>query len=65
MHDCDGEREPLANAERQIQGPMVDVAGQTETFDQVGDARRRLLRRQVIQMGMQCEILPNSQFGIE
>ena len=43
MDDRDRERKPLADAKRQVQRAMVEVIGQAETIDQIGDARRRLV----------------------
>ena len=43
MDDGDGEREPLANAQGQIQRALIEIVRQAESLDQLGDARRRLL----------------------
>ena len=65
MHDGDGEREPLADAERQIEGALVDIIRKAEAVDQFGNARFRLARRQMEQARVKIEVLPNRQFRIE
>ena len=65
VDDRDGEREPLANPERQIRGALIEIVGEAEPPDQLGDPRRRFLRRQMKKPRMQFEILPDRQFRIE
>lgn len=65
VHDRDGEREPLADAERQILGALVDMIRETEAFDQFGNARFPLSRRQVEQARVQIEVLPDREFRIK
>ena len=57
----DGEREPLADAERQIEGALVDMICKAEAVDQFGNARPRLSHRQVKQARVKIEVLPNCQ----
>ena len=61
----DGKRKPLADAERQIQGAMIEIIGEAEALDQFGDARLRLARRQVEQARVKIEVLPHRQLGVE
>ena len=65
MDDGDGERQPLANPQRQIRRALIEMILEAEPFDQLGDARLRLLRRQVEQVRVKIEVLPDRQFGIE
>ena len=53
VDDRDRKRKPLANAERQIRGALVEIIREAEPFDQLGDARLRLPRRQVEQPRVQ------------
>jgi hypothetical protein len=65
MDDCHGEREPLADAERQIEGAVVDMICKAETVDQFGNSCFSLAHRQVEQARVKIEVLPNSQLGVE
>ena len=65
MDDRDGERKPLANPQWQIQRSLIEIILEAEPSDQLGDPRLRFLRRKMEQMGMQIEVLPDRQFGIE
>jgi hypothetical protein len=47
VNDCDGKRQPLADAERQVLGALVGVVGEIEPPDQFGNARLPLPRRQM------------------
>ena len=47
VDDGDGERQPLADAQRQIRGSLIEIVRQTEPCDQLGDARLGLVGRQV------------------
>jgi hypothetical protein len=47
VHNRDGERQPLADAERQVLGELVDIIAETKAADQFGDASLPLSRRQM------------------
>ncbi len=65
VDDGDREREPLANPQRQLQGALIEIIVKAEPFDQRGNTCLRLLRRQVEEVGMKIEVLPDGEFGIE
>ena len=65
VHDGNREREPLANPQRQIRGALIEIILEAESSDQFGDTRLRLPRRQMEQMRMKIEVLPDRQFGVE
>ncbi len=50
---------------RQIQGALIEIILEAEPCDQLGDARLRLLSRQVEKVRVKIEVLPDRQFGIE
>jgi hypothetical protein len=47
MNDRYRERQPLANAERQVLGALVDILAEPEASDQFGDSRVGFARRQM------------------
>ncbi len=65
VHDGNGERQPLADAERQIGGKLVEIIGKSELLDEAGEALFRLLGRQMEQPCVQVEILPHGQLGVQ
>ena len=65
MHDGNGQRKPLANAERQLGGVLVEIVAQVELLDQLGKARAGLFGRQMEQPRVQIEVLPNRELGVE
>ena len=65
MQHRDRELEALLHAERQAVRPRVDDGFQIITLEQLLDPRRDLLRRQVIELGVQLEILRDRQFAVE
>ena len=65
VDDGDGQRKPLANPQRQIQGALIEIIFKAEPFDQLGDARLCLLRRQVEKVRVKLEVLPDRELGIE
>ena len=65
VDDGDGEREPLANPQRQIRGALIEIILEAEPSDQLGNTRLRLLRRQVEKVRVKIEVLPDGQLDIE
>ena len=61
----DRELEALLHAERQAVRPRVDDGLQVVTIEQLLDAACDLLRRQVIELCVQLEILRDRQFAVE
>ena len=57
VHQRHGKREALPDAERQVGGERVAMAFEAETLGQLGDARARLVARQLEQPGVQVEVL--------
>ena len=65
VNDGDCQREPLPDAERRIEGTLVDIICSTEAVDQFGNTRSRLAHWQVKQTRVKIEVLPNRQFCVE
>ncbi len=65
VHDGDGERQALADAERQVRSQLIDVVAEAKALEEFIDAPPALRRRQVEEPRVQVEVLPNRQFGIE
>ena len=65
MQHGDRELEALLHAERQAVRSRVDDGFQIVTLEQLLDAACDLLRRQMIEFGMQQEILRDRQFAVE
>ena len=65
VNDGDGQRQPLANAERQIRCALIEMLGQAELRDQRHETRPGFARGQMKQPGVQIEVLPDRQFGVE
>ena len=61
----DRELKPLLDAERQAVRPRVDHGLQIVALEELFEPRRNLLRRQVIELSVQLEILPDRQFAVE
>jgi hypothetical protein len=59
------EREPLPHAERESIGQHVHDLGKIETLCHLGDAAGNGLRRHLEQPGVQVEVLPDGELGIE
>ena len=65
MHHGHGQRQALADAQRQAGGRCIEKLAQAETGNQFIGARADALGRQVKQPCMQIEILAHAQFAIE
>ena len=65
MDDGDGQREPLANSQWQIQRALIEIVLKAELSDQLGNTQRRLFRRQMKNARVKIEVLPDRKFGIE
>jgi len=60
-----GQREPLADSERKVQCQMIEIVGEREAVHQIVDPGTGLVARQVKQPGVELEILPHRELGIE
>ena len=65
VDDRHREREPLADAEREVRGETVDVLGQIAAVDQFRDPPLGLRRRQMKQPRMQHQVLPHGELAIQ
>ena len=65
VHDRDGERQTLADAERQIGRALIKVAGEPETVDKFLNADARLLALNVEQARVQVDVLADRQLRVE
>ena len=66
MHDRDGERQPLANAERQLATRADRDSGRGRSCSTSSAMRDRACsRRQVEKPGVQIEVLPGGELGVE
>jgi hypothetical protein len=61
----DGERETLTNPQRQIRCALIEIVLEAEPSGQRGNARLALLCRQVEEVGVKIEVLPDGQLDIE
>ena len=65
MDNGDGERETLTNPQRQIRCALIEIVLEAEPSGQRGNARLALLCRQVEEVGVKIEVLPDGQLDIE
>ena len=65
MYDGDGQRQPLAYAQRQLRGALVEIVLKAELFGQLAKTRLRFPRRQVKKPCMKLEVLPDGELGVE
>ena len=65
MQHRDGELKALLHAERQAVGTRIDDGLQIVALEQLLNSRADLLFRQMIEFGMQQEILRDRQFAVE
>jgi hypothetical protein len=61
----DGELQALADAERQAVGPLVGDIREIEAGQQLGDPARDLGRRQMVELGVQQQVLADRQLAVE
>jgi hypothetical protein len=61
----DGELETLLHAERQAVGTRIDDGLEVVALEQFLNSRADLLFRQMIEFGMQQEVLRDSQFAVK
>ena len=65
VQDRDGQLKALFLPQGQTFGPAVRDAEQIEPLEHFLNARRSAILRQVEQMGMQLQVLPDGQFAVE
>ena len=65
VNDGDGQRYPLSNPQRQIEGPLIEIVLEAKAIHQLRDPGVRLLRRYMEQVGMKIEVLLHREFGVE
>ena len=65
VHDRDGQREPLADAERQRLGELVGLLAQVEALEQLVDARPDPLARQLEELRVQHQVLAHAELAVE
>src|SRR5579864_7209134 len=65
MQHCNGELEPLLDAERQALGRSVDDGLQVVSLQQLLNTVFGLVGRQMVKLRMQLQILPHRKFAVE
>src|SRR5215471_14186376 len=65
VHNRNSEREALANAERQIQGPLIKVLLQAEPADKLRNPLPRSFSSQVKELGVETKVLPHRKLRIQ
>ena len=65
MQNRDRQREPLTQTHRQIPGQRIEMRAQAEFFDQLLDARFRLVSWNVIEASIQDQVLADGQLSVE